>query len=326
MSISNILKDGKIVPGVLPNPYPFPATPQGLGQVLQVNNSAATPFGNLPQDATDFQTLGCIQISTGLVFAGGNNTELNVGDGNVPIVIQGAIEKGSLLVGNGVKTDSLPVPSGPALPNGSVLILDDTTPTGVRWGGESGDINSITPGNNIDITGPTANPIVALQNPLTSTLNIGSVSITGANGVNTSLTINTTGDDYLWNDSNTVAQSKVSIAPSSVGFNQSFTDTNQNNSATCVETYDNTGISNVSTYTNQSQTIVGTLSNVVNTAAAIVDVGFVNPTSTETCNTTLQSNDVAASVQVRAVGLAPPPSPFQPPESSIIMSSAMANM
>jgi hypothetical protein len=53
------------------------------------------------------------------------------------------------------------------------LILDSTQPLGVRWGGESGPINTISAGNNIDISGTSANPIVAFQSPTTSNIRLG---------------------------------------------------------------------------------------------------------------------------------------------------------
>lgn len=179
MSVKAIFDgNSKISAEYLPNPYPFKAQTATLGETLQAGSSAFVPNTLIKQDATDFKILGCETIFTGEVVPGNNNS-IKVGDNSTPILIQGAIVKGSMLVGNGIKTESLPIPSGPALPNGSVLILDDTTATGVRWGGESGDINSITPGTNIDISGSTANPIVALQTPLTSTLALGTQNVTG---------------------------------------------------------------------------------------------------------------------------------------------------
>ena len=202
MSVSNILgKDGKIVEGVLPNPYPFPAT-AGLGAVLAVNNSANDPITGQPLSIFDVSTMsaslitapfGTIQaLGADLIEdAGGLGNTAIIPNNNLSllpqnnIIIKGAQTKGSLLVGDGTSTKELIVPVAPALPNGSVLILDSTTALGVRWGGESGDINSITPGNNIDITGPTANPIVAVRNPLNATLNLGSQNVSGGLGLAT---------------------------------------------------------------------------------------------------------------------------------------------
>jgi len=205
MSISNILGfDGKIIPGVLPNPYPFPASASGLGAVLAVNNSALTPTGPpVPQSITDVGTLSAanIQAPFGSILALNsdliqNGVTANLGilpAGNLSLLptgnisIKGAQTKGSMLVGDGTSTKELIVPVAPALPNGSVLILDSNEPLGMKWGGESGDINSITPGNNIDIIGnpDAANPIVAVRNPLNATLNLGSQNITGGLGLAT---------------------------------------------------------------------------------------------------------------------------------------------
>ena len=188
MSISNILgKDGKIVDGVLPNPYPFPASVSGLGQVLAVNNSALTPTGPpTPQSIIDVATLGCADIlapfgtiqsfSSDLIQSAGGLGNLGIFPVN-NLTLKGCQTKGSMLVGDGTSSKELIVPVAPALPNGSVLILDSNEPLGMKWGGEAGDINSITPGNNIDITGPTANPIVAVRNPLNATLNIGTQNL-----------------------------------------------------------------------------------------------------------------------------------------------------
>jgi hypothetical protein len=188
---------GKFYPDLIP--FNHPLAQQGLGSVLQVNNSAFIPNTTTAQDATDFATLGCVKIETGTVGMG-NQPALVIGEPGDLLQIKGATLLGSMLVGNGVNTETLPIPS-PALPDGSVLILDSSQPLGIRWGGESGDINSITPGANINITGTTANPIVALQSPLTSTLNMGAVSITdsaGAVGTSGQVLTAGTGGQTLW--------------------------------------------------------------------------------------------------------------------------------
>ena len=204
MSISNILgADGKIIPGVLPNPYPHPPVATGLGAVLAVSGDGTT----LPM--TNVGSIGCSNIAAPFGSILAFNSDLIGGGalGNLGILpannlsIKGAQTKGSMLVGNGTSTAELIVPVAPVLPDGSVLILDSTTPLGVRWGGESGDINTITPGNNIEITGMSANPIVALKAPLTSTLNMGAVAITdsaGAVGVSGQVLTAGTGGQTLW--------------------------------------------------------------------------------------------------------------------------------
>lgn len=212
MSASNLLGfDGKLLPSIFPavNPYP-PGAAAGLGDVLQVNNSAATPFGAIPQSITNVATLGCADIvapfgtiqsfNSSLIQSAGGLGHLGILPVN-NLTLKGCQTKGSMLVGDGTSSKELIVPVAPALPNGSVLILDSTEALGVRWGGEAGDINSITPGNNIDITGPTANPIVALKAPLTSTLNMGAVAITdsaGAVGVSGQVLTAGTGGQTLW--------------------------------------------------------------------------------------------------------------------------------
>jgi hypothetical protein len=111
MSASNLLRvNGKIDNEYLPNPYPFPATAVGLGQVLQVNNSALTPIGAIPQNATDFDTIGCIKIETGVVGQG-NNLALQVGEAGDNLQIKGGTNLGSILVGNGLNTEELVCPT-----------------------------------------------------------------------------------------------------------------------------------------------------------------------------------------------------------------------
>jgi hypothetical protein len=128
MSASNLLKsDGKIANQYLPNPYPFPATPAGLGEVLQVNNSALTPIGAIPQDATDFNTIGCIKIETGTVGQG-NNLALVIGEAGDNLQIKGATLLGSILAGNGADTETLALGT-----DGYVLTADSTAGVGVKW-------------------------------------------------------------------------------------------------------------------------------------------------------------------------------------------------
>jgi hypothetical protein len=234
MSASNLLKsDGKIANQYLPNPYPFPAS-AGLGEVLQVNNSALTPIGAIPQDATDFNTLGCIKIETGTVGQG-NNLALVIGEAGDTLQIKGATTKGSLLVGNGANTEEFAVPAPPP-PNGSVLILDSTQPLGVRWGGESGPISTITAGNNIDILGTSANPIVAFQTPTTANIRLGVGTELEAkdNYITPTLTmsIDSTGLNDKYDVGGVVNQEDIAVSSTSVIQTLSTTDTsNFQNSA-----------------------------------------------------------------------------------------------
>jgi hypothetical protein len=147
MSVSNIIDaSGVIAKRYLPNPYPYPAT-QGLGAVLQVNNSALTPFGSIPQDATDFDTIGCIKIETGTVGQG-NNLSLVIGEVGDTLQIKGATAKGSILVGNGANTETLTVGA-----NTFILSANSATGTGLEWVvGASGTTGPTGP------TGPSGGP------------------------------------------------------------------------------------------------------------------------------------------------------------------------
>jgi hypothetical protein len=256
MSISNITGvDGKLIPGVLPNPYPFPASVAGLGAVLAVNNSALAPTGPpVPQSITDVGTLSAanIQAPFGSILALNSDLIQNGVTANLGILpagdlsllpgnnltLKGAQTKGSMLVGDGTSTKELIVPVAPALPNGSVLILDSTQPLGVRWGGESGDINSITPGNNIDIIGnpDAANPIVAFQSPTTTNIRLGVGTQLEAkdNYITPSLTmsIDSTGLNYKYDIAGVVNQEDIAVSSTSVIQTLSTTDTsNFQNSA-----------------------------------------------------------------------------------------------
>ena len=79
-------------------------------------------------------------------------------------------------------------PTGPVGPTG----VGSTGPTGpVGPTGASGSGSSISAGTNIDITGTLSGPIVNLQSPLTSSLNIGSQNIVGTEiSINSSSTLN----------------------------------------------------------------------------------------------------------------------------------------
>ena len=267
MSISNITGvDGKIIPGVLPNPYPFPASAAGLGAVLAVNNSALAPTGPpVPQSITDVGTLSAanIQAPFGAILAFNsdliqNGVTANLGilpAGNLSLLptgnisLKGAQTKGSMLVGDGTSTKEL---VAPALPNGSVLILDNTQPLGVRWGGESGPISTITAGNNIDILGTSANPIVAFQTPTTANIRLGVGTELEAKDnyitPNFTMSIDSTGLNYKYDIGGVVNQED--IAASSTNVVQTLSSTNSNLIATNVSTTDYiNGVSSTYQYT-----------------------------------------------------------------------------
>jgi hypothetical protein len=217
MSASNLLRvNGKIDDSYLPNPYPFPAS-AGLGEVLQVNNSALTPFGAIPQDATDFNTIGCVKIETGTVGQG-NNLALAIGEAGDNLQIKGATLLGSMLAGNGANTETLPLGT-----NGYVLTADSTAGVGVKWNPAGGaGVASITAGTNIDVvnTIPTA-PVVSLKNPLTAELNLGAQSIrdsAGAVGTSGQVLTAGTGAQTLWGTngvSSVTAGTNISITGTS---------------------------------------------------------------------------------------------------------------
>jgi hypothetical protein len=159
---------GKFYPDLIP--FNHPAGQQGLGSVLQVNNSALTPFGAIPQDATDFNTLGCVKIETGTIGQG-NNLALVVGEAGDTLQIKGATLLGSLLVGNGLNTEGLPVGA-----NGLVLKANSGAPLGVEWGTDAsggGTVMAVNAGTNISVSGTIAQPIVNFATPTTADIEIG---------------------------------------------------------------------------------------------------------------------------------------------------------
>ena len=204
-----------------PDLIPWQADPRGdmtLGAVLQNGNSASNPDTGLPQDATDFDNIGCVSIETGKVFQG-NNLALEIGEAGDTLKIIGAITKGSILVGNGAITESLPVGA-----NGLVLKANSAQPLGVEWGTDAsgGTVVAVNAGTNINVSGTIDQPIVNLATPLTSTLGMGSVALTdknGSSGTSGQVLSAGTGGETLW------ATLPTSVASVSAGNNIEITGT-----------------------------------------------------------------------------------------------------
>jgi hypothetical protein len=238
MSGSQIISrnNGKIFDELLPNPYPFPAQPPSLAQVLTAGDDAGN--GNI-ENLLILQTTNVVQRDAPnppFLVIGGTIATPGVGG---DLRIQGATTKGSLLVGNGTSTAEFAVPAPPP-PNGSVLILDSTQPLGVRWGGESGPINTISAGNNIDISGTSANPIVAFQSPTTSNIRLGvGTEIQAKDNYDTpnfAMSIDATGLNDKYDVGGVVNQEDIAVSSTSVVQTLSTTDTSnyQNSSVlTC---------------------------------------------------------------------------------------------
>jgi hypothetical protein len=188
MSSSGILSpypNPKIFDELVPNPYPYPAQPPSLAQVLTAGDDAGN--GNI-ENLDILQTTNVVQQDTsGQQFLIIGGTILTPGSGG-DLRIQGATLKGSILAGDGTSTVGLPVGA-----NGLVLKANSATATGLEWGTDAsgGTVMAVNAGVNIDVSGTIAQPIVNLQNPLTAQLNIGSQTIVGAT---TALTETTTLD------------------------------------------------------------------------------------------------------------------------------------
>ena len=139
------------------------------GNIAIVNGGAwgcdalSTPFGYI--DALDATELSDITSVLGL--------KINpVG----ALKIKGAETKGNILVGDGTNTIGVAVGA-----SGTVLTADPSAPSGVVWSvNGTGTLTGITAGSNIGVSGTAPSPTVSLLNPLTSTLNIGTQSITGS--------------------------------------------------------------------------------------------------------------------------------------------------
>lgn len=162
---------------------------QDLNEVLAVGNSAQN------QSATDFNVLGAVSVETGLVEQG-NNAALAIGAAGDNLQILGATALGTLLVGDGVNTQSLPLGA-----NGLVLTASPASALGVEWaigGGGGGGVASVVAGTNINIGGTAANPVVNVVNPIvlangTDTTSYSQLGITKSVGATTLGITSTTG-------------------------------------------------------------------------------------------------------------------------------------
>lgn len=163
MSVSGIIDP--TTNQIFPTLYIGGGGSQNLGEVLAVGSQALNPQTGLPQDATDFKTLGCEEIETSKVFQG-NQPFLQIGEAGDNLLIKGATVKGSILVGSGLNTESLTVGA-----NGLVLKANTLASYGVEWAvdGTNG-ITGISGGTNINInnTNPLI-PIVNVNNPIVLT-------------------------------------------------------------------------------------------------------------------------------------------------------------
>lgn len=182
MSCSNLLASNqKINDRYLPNPYPFPAFPSGLPAVLTVDNRAGDG------DIVEINQLEVRKVVSQPLLG----EFLEIGGAGGDLRINGATTKGSILAGNGTSTVGLPVGA-----TGYVLKSNPATATGLEWGIDISGVTGVVgvnAGANIDISGTVSQPIVSLQNPLTSTLNLGSQSMTAGDPL-IPLTFNSTTD------------------------------------------------------------------------------------------------------------------------------------
>jgi len=92
---------GKIYNTYLPNPYPFPAQPPTLAQVLLTGNDA----GN--NDIVNVENFKAVSIGANLI----QQPYLEVGVSGDDLRILGATAKGSILVGDGTNTEELICPT-----------------------------------------------------------------------------------------------------------------------------------------------------------------------------------------------------------------------
>jgi hypothetical protein len=104
----NVIYRGKFYPDLIP--FEHPPAQQNLGQVLAVGNQALNPTTGLPQDATDFNLVGCVELATGIIGQG-NALTLQIGKPGDILQLKGATALGSILVGNGADTEELVCPT-----------------------------------------------------------------------------------------------------------------------------------------------------------------------------------------------------------------------
>ncbi|QIG59364.1 putative collagen triple helix repeat-containing protein [Dishui Lake virophage 4] len=239
-----------------------------LNSVLGVGNSAAN------QSATDFNTLGCIEIETGKVYQG-NNLDLEIGEVGDTLKILGAITKGSILVGNGVETKELPVGA-----NGLVLKANSGAAYGVEWGTDAsgGTVMAVNAGTNISVSGTIAQPIVNFATPTTSNIVLGvGTEIEATNGA-TTMTLDATGLNDTYSSGGVVNQEDIEVNATSVVQLLSATDGGSylNTDTTNVS---NTGIVENLSATNLSTNNIGNVSLTCFSNSAGIACGCSAPTT-----------------------------------------------
>jgi hypothetical protein len=232
MSVKDILDDKNKILGQYLGNAPIPPLPLlTFGAVLQNGNSAAVPGTTTPQNLTDCGTIGAAEIvapfGTIQDFSSKLITDVDIqglaiDPSSGPLKIKGATIKGSLLVGDGTNTNTLPVGA-----NGLVLKANSNALNGfgVEWGTDAsgGTVMAVNAGTNISVGGTIAQPIVNLATPLTSTLGMGSVALTdknGASGTAGQLLSAGAGGETLW-----VNPPAAGVASVSAGTNIAITGT-----------------------------------------------------------------------------------------------------
>jgi len=160
MSVSGVIDKttGKFYPELIPPPA-VPAVPN-LNAVLGAGNSAGA---QTIEDLDELETQKIYQ---------GNYLQLELGESGDTVLLKGSTPLGVIHVGNGLSIEKLALGA-----NNSVLVADNTQPLGVKWANETGDVESVSAGTNISLTGTGVNPIVNLANPITSQIDMGNLKI-----------------------------------------------------------------------------------------------------------------------------------------------------
>lgn len=119
------------------------------------------------------------------------------------------------------------VPAGATGAQGAAGRDGSTGATGLQGAqGESGPISTITAGNNIDNVGTSADPIIQLQSPLTTVLNMGAVAITdsaASTGTAGQVLSCGAGATTLWTTPTLPAVSSISTSYTSITTNNTWT-------------------------------------------------------------------------------------------------------